>query len=247
MQWADFDKTSDIEHAWQIMEKNIRCVIDEMCPIRTFKILNYRPDWMNNLEQIADRDYFYKKAKKTGCEDDWNIAKHLRNLTNYNIRQARAEFIKAELEGNKKDSKKFWRTIKKVFPNKSLNRGVKQTLVTETGRIGGEEVAQYINEFFANVGKPKQNLPTYREEIEQKGPVEVTAGDDTEIVFELEVVPREEVFRKVRAINVSKSSGIKDLGSFIVKQALSAQLQRFTRLVNTSMISASTLTAGRKQ
>ena len=37
------------------------------------------------IEQIKDRDYFYRKAKLGENEDSWNIVKYLRNLTNSNI------------------------------------------------------------------------------------------------------------------------------------------------------------------
>ena len=89
-----------------------------MCPnIRKFQIKNYRTDWITPelLEQIKDRDYFYCKAKRTGLEDDWNIAKHLRNVTNSNIRKARKEFVLSELHENSSNYKKFWKTIRSVI------------------------------------------------------------------------------------------------------------------------------------
>ena len=49
------------------------------------------------MEQIQDRDYFYKRAKQSGDEDAWNIAKHLRNVTNANIRKAKRDFVLNEL------------------------------------------------------------------------------------------------------------------------------------------------------
>ena len=45
------------------------------------------------IEQIKDRDYFYKKAKLSGNKDHWNIAKYLRNVTNSNIRKAKRDFV----------------------------------------------------------------------------------------------------------------------------------------------------------
>ena len=95
----------DPNEAWDYMLKQITSIIDVMCPQRFFKIKNYRPDWATPelVEQIKDRDYFYRKAKSTKDEDDWNIAKHLRNTTNSNIRQARKEFILSELQANKTD------------------------------------------------------------------------------------------------------------------------------------------------
>ena len=88
----------------------------------------------NLIEQMKDRDYFYRKAKQTQNIDDWNIAKHLRNTTNFNIRQAKADFIINELEVSKNDPKKFWRTLKKVFPGKNTNKGLTVRLKNDKGR-----------------------------------------------------------------------------------------------------------------
>ena len=105
--------------AWEHIKANILLVLEEMCPLRSFQIKNYRPDWMTKelIEQIKDRDYFYKKAKSTGDEDYWNIAKYLRNVTNSNIRQARREFVLTELKENEGNAKKFWKVIRGVIPS----------------------------------------------------------------------------------------------------------------------------------
>ena len=69
------------------------------------------------IEQIRDRDYFYKKAKRTGDIDMWNIAKYLRNLTNTNIRHSKRDFILHELRENENNPKTFWKLIQSVVPS----------------------------------------------------------------------------------------------------------------------------------
>ena len=83
-------ETATPEEIWTTILNHIINDLDEHCPIRKFNIKNYKPEWANDdlLEQIRDRDYFYKKAKNTRSKDDWNIAKHLRNIVNRNVRQA---------------------------------------------------------------------------------------------------------------------------------------------------------------
>ena len=77
--WEAFYEIKNPNGAWDYILNQLLINIDEMCPIRTFTIKNYRPDWMTYelLEQIKDRDYFYLKAKRSGDKDAWNIAKHL--------------------------------------------------------------------------------------------------------------------------------------------------------------------------
>ena len=97
---------SDPEEIWLLILNHILDDLDVHCPTRRFNIRNYKPDWANDqlLEQIRDRDYFYKKAKRSKLEEDWNTAKHLRNIVNRNIRQAKAEYVIGKLEQCKGDS-----------------------------------------------------------------------------------------------------------------------------------------------
>ena len=79
--WDDFYDIRDPDAAWSFLLEKILNVLDRMCPIRSYLIKNYRPEWITSelIEQIKDRDYFYTKAKLSGDEDALNIAKYLRN------------------------------------------------------------------------------------------------------------------------------------------------------------------------
>ena len=151
--------------AWNSIYNEIKKELDCMCPIKRFTVKSQRPDWVTNdlLELMKDRDYFYKKAKQSKNEDDWNIAKHLRNIANFNVRQAKVDFILKELETHKNDPNKFWKTIKKVFPGKNKARDKTIKLQSETGRVIEKNVIPgYINDFFINIGKKiaAENLVT---------------------------------------------------------------------------------------
>ena len=64
--WNDLYYMTSPDEAWNRIASNITLVLDTMCPIRTFHIKNYRPDWMTKelIEQIKDSDYFYSRAKR---------------------------------------------------------------------------------------------------------------------------------------------------------------------------------------
>ena len=104
------------------------------------------------IEQIKNRDYFFKKAKLQNDEDAWNIAKYLHNLTNANIRQAKRDFIFGELETHDKNQKKIWKVIRKVVPSgKSDAR--QDILLKDNGlKVEREGGARFINDYFINVG-----------------------------------------------------------------------------------------------
>ena len=113
LDWEDFYTLNDPEQAWQILQKEITEELDKQCPVRKSNIRHYVPDWIGPelKELIKDRDYFYKKAKQTKNTDDWNIAKHLRNVANSGIRRAKADFIQRKLTEFAKDGSKFWREL----------------------------------------------------------------------------------------------------------------------------------------
>ena len=137
------------------MLTNIIAVSDIMCPVKTFNIKKYKDPWITPeiLGQIRDKDQALKKAKRTKKDDDWQIAKRLRNFCLSTIRKAKGDLVRNELDTNKSDSKKFWKNIHNIIPknNKNNNRIelVNQISKQEVPEI---EVATFINTFFSNIG-----------------------------------------------------------------------------------------------
>ena len=233
LEWDNLFELTDPEEAWGFILNNITKVLDTMCPIRSFHIKNYRPDWMTRelIEQVKDRDYFYKKAKLQGDADAWNVAKFLRNQTNRNIRQAKREFILDELRTHDENPKKFWKVIHKVVPSKKSDKSQDILLKHDGVKVDKDKVAQYINDYFINVGKtgtPMQTAMVNHTPNSVEGP-------------QLEALDRlleNDVYKVVQGINISKSSGLENISSFIVKEAFKILITKVTYMYNLS-ISAS--------
>ena len=202
--WDRFYALDDPNDAWEFILNRLYPILDKMCPIRTYNIKNYRPDWVTHelLEQIKDRDYYYTRAKESGDEDAWNIAKHLRNVTNANIRKARRAFVVDELQNSEKDYKRFWRTIRTVIPNEKGSSKQNITLVHEGMKFQKEEVAHYINDYFIGIGKSESmNVHGDREPE--------TDGGTSENSWSFEEITKVDVLKTIQSINISKSLGLK--------------------------------------
>ena len=91
----DMDNPSDI---WNYLVKNIKKILDKMCPLKGFKVRNSNKPWISNelLEHIKDKDRALRRAKRTGGEDAWRIARRLRNDCLKNVRRAKSDFIRSE-------------------------------------------------------------------------------------------------------------------------------------------------------
>ena len=238
---SDLFDMEDPSVMWDKLLGYIQHDLDIHCPIRTSLFRNYRPSWFNEslIEQIKDRDYFYKKAKRYKDKNDWNIAKHLRNVTNRNIKRAKAEFIIAKLEQHKGDSVRFWKTLRKVFPGPNKNNRNKIMLVDEGKQIDEQETANFINEFFINVGNtiienkqgPKSRTTGSRGKVRQ---VQTPAPR-----LSLEKFRSNEVLKLLNCINTRKSSGLSNVSSATLKEALRTWVGPLTHLFNKSIETSS--------
>ena len=248
--WRDFYKLDDPELAWEFILKSVTTILDRMCPVKSFQVKNYRPDWITNelIEQIKDRDYFYSKAKRSGDQDAWNIAKHLRNTTNANIRKAKRDFILDELEANADNCKKFWQVIREIIPSDKQPLKHDILLKNKGMKLDKDEVADFINNFFINVGNIE--VEGRSEEIEGKAPP--MEGESCELSEEspeaksFEMIRETIVHRVVKDINVSKSSGLDNVSSFVVKEAFLSIIPEVTYMYNLTLTTAKFPSAWKK-
>ena len=94
------------------------------------------------------------------------------------------------------------------------------------------KVAQFINDYFINVGNfsASASPATTTAEIDQE------VNDLDSLTFErIEEFSETVIYRIISDINVSKSSGLDNVSSFIVKEAFKALIVEVTYLFNLSI------------
>ena len=217
------------EELWEYILSEITTDLNTYCPIRNFKIKNYRPDWITDqlIESIKDRDYYYVKAKRTGKEDDWNIAKHLRNTTNKQIQQAKANYVLNKLQQYKGDCVKFWKQLKSIYPSSKSTNRAKVTLENNGQVIPDNETASFINDFFINIGNAKKS----KRHTVGNVPSQVLPASSAESPTFTET----EVYNIIKLICTNKSSGLTNISSRAVKEAFFALITPLTYLFNLSL------------
>ena len=101
--------TNDPTTCWNHLYQSLVSIADKIIPEKHYAVNNDLPAWLTPelLNLKKDRDYFFKKAKITGEEGDWFIARTLRNRTNIAMRTAKADYIKEQLQKNKENPKKI--------------------------------------------------------------------------------------------------------------------------------------------
>ena len=209
------------------MESKILSIIDVMCPIKTFKVKEIREPWLMNeaIEAIKDKDRAMRKAKRTGGEEDWVIARRLRNAVGRDLENLRADFLKTQQAANEGDPKGFWKLVSLVLPDhKSKSSSI--WLKDKDKQIPPGQTAEFINEFFTSIGpklaeKHKDDWAYFGERIQQSAEPMVTNLREVNLLC--------------KDINPLKSSGMDKLSSKICKDAFMVLTEQLVHIFNSSL------------
>ena len=230
--WDNYFEERDPNLLWEIMESIIMREVDLMCPMKSFKVSEKREPWITNeaLEAIKDKDRILNRARRTGKQEDWDLARRERNRVGRDLEILRRDFLKQQQEEHKSDPKEFWKVVTSIVPNKKtkggkiwLNKGDSKVEVEQ------EEVADHINSFFTNIGP---DLAKHHKEPW------VYFGLRNQHEMQDFNTDHDEVLKLCKEINVMKSSGIDMLSSRICKDAFVVLTDKLVHLFNCSLDAA---------
>ena len=229
--WDSFNnENNNPELLWNTIVDNITKSIDNMCPLKTFKVRSTDKPWFTNeiLEQIKDKDRALKRAKKSGKNDDWKLARRLRNDCLKEVRRAKSNFIQDELNTNWNDSKKFWQQINTILPKNANSSTIK--LMDGNTPVNISNIPNFINDYFTKIG------PNLAETLKEPW---VYDGDHPNSVLPDITTTCDEVKGLIKGIDISKASAITDISSKIVKDAFEVIPLLLTNLFNLSLTQGS--------
>ena len=227
--WNQFYLLDDVNEAWLYMKSIITKHIDNLCPIKKFKINEHREAWITNelLERIIDKNRLLSKARKSGKNADWEIAKVSRNLVNKVLSNAKKDFLIDEQINLSKDPKKFWQSVSRILPSKKDNNNIISLKDYKGLDINNQETANHINNFFTKIG---MNLANKIENTQWK-------YLENSVDSEIEAIKTdfEEVLHLCKEIDITKSSGFNFLSSKILKDAFMFLITQLVFLFNLSL------------
>ena len=187
------------------------------------------------IEEIKDKDLALRIARRSGKAEDWVAAKRERNRVGRLVEQSKSDFLRDQQEELADDPKKFWRLIKSIVPGKKSGN-CKITLVDKEAspegvEINGERTADFINDFFSNIGP---NLAKKHKEpwLLYKGDDDVQA--DPQPTCPNFITDYNEVLKLCKDINSSKSSGFDDISAKVFKDAFRVVIPQLVYLFNSS-------------
>ena len=221
--------------AWDIFDDNIRAALDLICPIRKLTIPEDKPKWLTAdiINLMRDRDALCKRARRTGNQDDWNIARLLRNRVQYAIRTYKAEQIKSDLNRFKNNPQKFWSKIRDILPTEkpdSINTLV--DIDNDNEIINRAQLPNHINSYFSGIGE-KLAIP-----LLQQNPISETVVNhqNYEGIENLNnIITEQELLPFLEKINTKKSSAISGVRTIVYKDAFLLYPNKICKIYNASL------------
>lgn len=176
--------------------------------MKEFRVTKDRPPYLSDdiLENIKQRDRVMKLARKSKNPDTWKEGLLLVKEVITSCKSAKQAFVKEKLYTNRRDSKKFWDSVKLILPDNQSNLIERLWDEDKQEMVQGLEAAELINNFFVNIA---ENLAS-------------KVGDSdlllmpvcNELCFEWgDVISAPEVINLLNECDQGKSSGIPELNS----------------------------------
>ena len=141
--------------AWETFLSLFDPICNRHAPFKNTKIPCNPPPWLDS-DYIELRNKVFKakyKAEKSKNSHDWEIFKTLRNSLDNFACKLKKEYFENKLNEAGKDSKKLWKTLRSVLPNKTDQSGADSMVNDNNVVTDPKDIANIFNSYFANIGE----------------------------------------------------------------------------------------------
>ena len=108
--------------------------------------------------KIRERDFYLRKAKRTGAELDWPTYRRTRNKVTLMIRKSKANHSRTLFRENIKSPKEFWKKIKQIYPKENNSANVKMFKIDQEPVIDKQKISNSFCSFFTNVASTLKGI-----------------------------------------------------------------------------------------
>ena len=243
VKWWEVYKCEDVNEAVEVFTNCITAILDrpDMAPMRTFQARRHYASWLSEETKVlmATRDQAMAEFNRTGQAEDWNRARTLRNqvtrlLKTEKCRDARRKVKNCEEE---RDVGRVWQNIR-GYLGWGGTGGAPTRLADKTGRLvtSPAAMAELQNEYYIEkVKKIRQKLP------QQGSPTEALRQHIQSLPrprpdsLALACVSPEAVDKMIMKLKNSKSCGLDNIDTYILKLARPYIVPSITHIINLSI------------
>jgi len=216
----------EVNAAWVKWKELFLNVCDKHAPLRRKTLRGMKCPWlMNETKKLMnERDYFLKKARRSGAEVDWSAYRRLRNRVTNRIRRERCQYHRRELQDPVNNPKSFWKKLKNVFPSSKGKLGTPESIKLDEGEIITDHftIAENFNDFFTTA--VSKLMKSVKPDVNPQSSNE----DFTDQTFALKPVRDVFVYKQLKDLKVNKATGLDKIAARHLKDSASVMAPSLT-------------------
>lgn len=233
LDWTVLDLLNDVNTAWSMLYKGMMVEVEKLCPYKEFRVRKNKPIWFTGeLSSLGrERDIILRNYRRGGSTNNnlYNELVTKRKDFNRLVRAAKSNFYNDQILHSRGDPKNFWNLFGDLL-------GSEQTKEIDCVFIPGSEIlcgvdetVTIINNFFANIGKNNNiNGVNYTSQNQ----LDPTPDETMENFCKMDSIT---LINILKELNKSKSSGIEEINSTIIFDAIHSIHEIFVKVINLSL------------
>ena len=246
--YKDFDLTcflADLKQLpWDLVElsddpNEMLCVwktlfldtLNTHAPVKTKRVRNVAAPWITpQLKKLMFyRDNLKKKAIISKTNDSWELYQKIRNSVNSQIRKTKRSYFLTNIEVNKNNPKKTWKTLNSLLGKKSKNTIVRNIKVEGHDITEPKKIAELFNNYFVNVG------PSLANEIPATSSKPEANITHTSSTFQFQPISGSAVREVINKLKAGKATGMDKIPAEVIKAAAPVIAQSLAVIFNASL------------
>ena len=235
--WDDFDNSNSPDDMWDCLEHNINNILNDMCPIRNLIVPETKPDWLTNdiVQLMRKRDKMNKETRRKKDPTLRRKATFLRNRVEMTIKSHKKEKIINELERNRTNPKKLWENINSLIGKREKISVQRLETVDGDEVHEGAELAEYIDNFFVEIGSKLANdIKEFNVINPEIGLSQGPTNNNSDNITNNEITTMDLDYC-LGKVNITKSSAVSNIKTQVLVHAFKSQKDRVVRMYNGSL------------
>jgi len=233
--WSIVDIFDDINDCWFAWKSLFNSVVDEHCPLKTFRPRKKPCPWFSNeIESLKlIRDQWHNRAILSNSQEAWAKWKKCKNKVTSLCRQAKVDYFKKTIEEGNGNSKLIWRTLRTLIP-KCKSNGIQALDINGEVVTDFNEIANHFNTFFVTIG---EKLASVIPRVSRSAMDYLQAFIQPPATkFNLKCVHTAEVLKLLLDLSENKATGLDNYQAKLLKLTANSIAPSITNIFNKSLI-----------
>ena len=229
--WWDIYSSNDLNFCVQLFTNKINNILNIMAPIKKVqnraKYASYISE--STKEMIRKCNFSFQQASLSGNLEDWNNFKAIRNKVTNTLRKEKLNWQKSKMDNTLNNNSSIWKHLKSFL---GWNTGGPPSKLIYGGKVYSKprELSNIMNSYFVSkIAKLIENIPRNGDDPLKKIK---HIFKNKESKFHLRSVHPEEVLSVIGNLKSSKSCGLDNIDSYIIKLARFELTPTITHIVN---------------